>query len=97
MIILIIIIIIIIIIITDPPASTQVMNQTDQEVIYVKHNTSFVFLRGRAQSPLADHAFIGPTYIEALHREAAGRCHVIMIIKITISSSSSRLARSSFS
>lgn len=51
---------------------TKVMNQTDQEVIYLKHNTSFVFLRGRAQSALADHSFLGPTYMEAIQREAAG-------------------------
>jgi len=50
----------------------KVMNQTDQEVIYQKHNTSFVFLRGRAQHPLADHAILGPTYMEAIQREAAG-------------------------
>jgi hypothetical protein len=50
----------------------QVMNQTDGEVIYLKHNTSFVFLQGRAGDALADHSLVGPTYLMALQREAAG-------------------------
>ena len=50
----------------------QVMNQTDGEVIYLKHNTSFVFLKGRAGDGLTDHYFVGPTYLTALHKEAAG-------------------------
>lgn len=50
----------------------QVINQTDGEVIYLKHNTSFVFLQGRAGDALTDHSLVGPTYLTALQREAAG-------------------------
>jgi hypothetical protein len=65
---------------------SKLLNQTDGEVIYLKHNTSFVFLRGRAQSPLADHSFVGPTYIEALQREAAGTGHIIGVNYCTTAS-----------
>lgn len=50
----------------------QVMNDScDGEVIYLKHNTSFVFLQGRSGDALTDHALIGPTYLTALNKEAA--------------------------
>ncbi len=46
--------------------------EADGEVIYLKHNTSFVFLQGRAGDALTDHSLVGPTYLTALQREAAG-------------------------
>lgn len=50
----------------------QLLNESaDGEVIYLKHNTSFVFLQGRAGDALTDHSFIGPTYLMALNKEAA--------------------------
>ncbi|CAM9283951.1 unnamed protein product, partial [Phaeothamnion confervicola] len=47
------------------------VNQTYQEVMYAKHNTTFVFLAGRANNALVDHSLEGPTYMAALEREAA--------------------------
>lgn len=55
------------------------INQTDGEVIYLKHNTSFVFLQGRAGDALTDHSLVGPTYLTALQREAAGACFKLCI------------------
>ena len=50
----------------------QVLNESaDGEVIYLKHNTSFVFLQGRAGDAFTDHSLVGPTYLTALHKEAA--------------------------
>jgi hypothetical protein len=40
------------------------------EVLYTKHNTSFVFIEGRARNSLRDHSLEGPTYQEALRLEA---------------------------
>jgi len=50
----------------------QLLNESaDGEVIYLKHNTSFVFLQGRAGDRFADHSLVGPTYLTALNKEAA--------------------------
>ena len=40
------------------------------EVRDLKHNTTFVFLRGIANNPVYDHAMTGPTYLRALNMEA---------------------------
>jgi hypothetical protein len=40
----------------------QTENCTYQEVTYAKHNTTFVFLEGKARSPIFDHSLEGPTY-----------------------------------
>ncbi|GAB5031625.1 Hypothetical protein NocV09_00601780 [Nannochloropsis oceanica] len=50
----------------------QLLNESaDGEVIYLKHNTSFVFLQGRSGDRFADHSLVGPTYLTALNKEAA--------------------------
>lgn len=38
-----------------------------------KHNTTFVFLEGRAKQFVVDHSLEGPTYQHALRKEARGR------------------------
>lgn len=62
----------------------QVLNQTDGEVIYLKHNTSFVFLQGRAGDALADHSLVGPTYLTALQREAAGEYYLRVLCSLLL-------------
>ena len=37
-----------------------------------KHNTTFVFLEGRARQFVLDHSLEGPTYQHALRKEAKG-------------------------
>lgn len=44
--------------------------EEDGQVLYEKHRTPFIFLRGRANQALPDHSFFGPTYHEALMTEA---------------------------
>lgn len=38
-----------------------------------KHNTTFVFLEGRARQFVLDHSLEGPTYQHALRKEAKGK------------------------
>ncbi|KAG5189534.1 hypothetical protein JKP88DRAFT_301534 [Tribonema minus] len=45
-------------------------NETYQEVVYAKHNTTFVFMEGMTRSPFMDHSLEGPTYKIALEIEA---------------------------
>ncbi|CAN0334753.1 unnamed protein product, partial [Hapterophycus canaliculatus] len=40
------------------------------EQIHEKHNTTFVFLEGRAKQFVLDHSLEGPTYQHALRKEA---------------------------
>ena len=40
----------------------QAGNESYNEVVYAKHNTTFVFLKGEANSPVRDHSLEGPTY-----------------------------------
>eukprot|EP00953_Heterococcus_sp_UTEX-ZZ885_P000554 822-Heterococcus_DN1.PRE.1 len=53
----------------------QTENCTYQEVTYAKHNTTFVFLEGKARSPIFDHSLEGPTYQDALLLEARALRH----------------------
>lgn len=41
------------------------------EVFYVKHNTSFIFLKPLSNNPILDHSMEGETYLVGLRREAA--------------------------
>ncbi len=41
------------------------------EVNYLKHNTTFIFMEGRARAGLRDHSLEGPTYRAALEMEAS--------------------------
>ncbi len=41
------------------------------EVNYLKHNTTFIFMEGRARAGLRDHSLEGPTYRAALEIEAS--------------------------
>ncbi len=41
------------------------------EVNYLKHNTTFIFMEGRAGAGLRDHSLEGPTYRAALEMEAS--------------------------
>ena len=45
-------------------------NESFHEVIYTKHNTTFVFVEGRSNNPVLDHSMEGITYLTALEREA---------------------------
>ena len=50
--------------------SKMVKNETWDEVVYTKHNTSFIFLKGQLKNPIADHGMEGPTYGLGIEREA---------------------------
>ncbi len=41
------------------------------EVNYLKHNTTFIFMEGKARAGLRDHSLEGPTYRTALEMEAS--------------------------
>lgn len=45
-------------------------NESFHEVIYTKHNTTFVFVEGKSNNPVLDHSMEGVTYLTALEREA---------------------------
>ena len=45
-------------------------NESFNEVVYTKHNTSFVFIEGKSNNPVLDHSMEGDTYLAALEREA---------------------------
>ncbi|CAN0312189.1 unnamed protein product, partial [Discosporangium mesarthrocarpum] len=45
-------------------------SNTEYQEMNAKHNTTFIFLEGRAKHSLLDHSLEGPTYQHALRREA---------------------------
>ncbi len=51
-------------------ASSPAGSAPPSEVKDLKHNTTFVFLRGIANNPVYDHSMTGPTYLRALNMEA---------------------------
>jgi hypothetical protein len=53
--------------------SKHTANESFDEVLYVKHNTTFVFLHGLANNPVLDHSMEGVTYLQALDKEAQTR------------------------
>ncbi|CAM9627142.1 unnamed protein product, partial [Ectocarpus sp. 8 AP-2014] len=51
----------------------KLTNNTKFQEINEKHNTTFVFLEGRARQFVLDHSLEGPTYQHALMKEAKGK------------------------
>ncbi|CAM9217967.1 unnamed protein product [Ectocarpus fasciculatus] len=51
----------------------KLTNNTKFQEINEKHNTTFVFLEGRARQFVLDHSLEGPTYQHALRKEAKGK------------------------
>jgi hypothetical protein len=47
-----------------------IKNETFQEVVYAKHNTSFIFLKPKSNNFLLDHSMEGETYRIGLMKEA---------------------------
>ncbi len=63
------------------------------EVNYLKHNTTFIFMEGKARAGLRDHSLEGPTYRSALEMEASEFMDRISTYGIEISHSARILSQ----
>jgi hypothetical protein len=60
----------------------QTENCTYQEVTYAKHNTTFVFLEGKARSPIFDHSLEGPTYQVSVLATTVSELNLILTLYV---------------